>query len=40
VSRGDYQRHHVGDQICLRERDGALGWHWLQLRSAAACQQR
>jgi hypothetical protein len=37
VAMADYRRYHVGDRLCLRERDGALGWHWLQLGDASAC---
>ncbi len=37
VPLGVYRRHKIGDPVCLRERDGALGWHWLRVVDAADC---
>ncbi len=40
VSFGLYRRQQVGDDVCLTERDGAFGWHWIQVAQAAACPAR
>lgn len=37
VSSDLYSRTHVGGHVCLVERDGALGWHWIQIMAESAC---
>ena len=32
-----YRRTRIGGQVCLIERDGALGWHWFEIKDAGAC---
>lgn len=37
VSNDLYHRARVGGRVCLIERDGALGWHWIQVMAESAC---
>ena len=35
VPRAFYRGHKTGDLLCIGEREGAFGWHWIQLRSGS-----
>ena len=37
VSNDLYHRARVGGHVCLIERDGALGWHWIQVMAESVC---
>lgn len=40
VNSDFYQHTRVGDPLCLRDHDGALGWHWIEVNGASACPFR
>ncbi len=37
VTSDFYRRTRVGGHVCLIEREGALGWHWIQVMAESAC---
>ncbi len=37
VASDFYGRTRIGGHVCLIEREGALGWHWIQVMAESAC---